>query len=60
MGSDAAAQRLIQAGIIRLQNVPSAYMGIDVTHLLNVLQAHCVGQYPHIPLIELDQGQGNI
>lgn len=60
MGSDAAAQRLIQAGIIRLQNVPSAYMGIDVTHLLNALQAYCVGQYPHIPLIELDQGQGNI
>ena len=60
MGNDAAAQRLIHAGIIRLQNVPSAYMGIDVTHLLNALHAHCVGQYPHIPLIELDQGLGNI
>ena len=58
MGNDAAAQRLIHAGIIRLQNVPSAYMGIDVTHLLNALHAHRVGQYPHIPLIGLDQRPG--
>ncbi|TKB90436.1 MAG: DUF309 domain-containing protein [Nitrospira sp.] len=60
MGNEAAAQRLIHAGIIRLQNVPSAYMGIDVRHLLHALQAHRVGQYPHIPLIEFDQGPGNI
>ncbi len=55
MGNDAAAQRLVHAGIIRLQNVPSAYMGIDVMHLLNALHAHRVGQYPHIPLIRLGQ-----
>jgi len=60
MGNDAAAWRLVHARIVRLQNVPSAYMGIDIMHLLNALQAHRIGQYPHIPLIGLEQRSGNI
>ncbi|MBH0200795.1 MAG: DUF309 domain-containing protein [Nitrospira sp.] len=55
MGHDAAAQRLVHAGIIRLQNVPSAYMGIDIMHILTALHTYCVGQYPHLPLLRLDQ-----
>lgn len=58
MGNEAAAQKLVHAGIIRLQNVPSVYMGINVIHFLNVLHAHRVGQYLHILLIGLDQRPG--
>lgn len=60
MGNDVAAWKLIHAGILRLRNVPSAYMGIDIMHVLYTLQAHQVGQYPHIPLIGLEQHPGNI
>jgi uncharacterized protein len=60
MGNDAAAQRLVHAGIVRLQNVPSVYMGIDIPLLINALQEHRVCEYPHIPLIGLDQRPENI
>lgn len=60
MGNDAAAQKLVHAGVVRLQNVPSVYMGIDIPLLINALQEHRVSQYPQIPLIEVDQRPENI
>ena len=53
LGNSAAAHNLIRSGIIRLQNVPPSYMGIDVSHLTESLQAHLINPKPHAPLIRL-------
>ena len=55
LGNPAAAQNLFRSGIIRLQNVPSSYMGIDVPRLTKVLHAHLISPHPHALLIDLGQ-----
>ncbi len=53
LGNRAAAHNLFRGGIIRLQNVPHSYMGIDVPRLTETLQAHLISPHPHAPLILL-------
>ncbi|MGH7147982.1 MAG: DUF309 domain-containing protein [Nitrospiraceae bacterium] len=53
LGNPAAAHNLFRSGIIRLQNVPPSYLGIDVPLLTEALQAHLVSPQPHAPLIGL-------
>lgn len=55
LGNPVAAQNLFRSGIIRLQNVPSSYMGIDVSRLTEMLHAHLISPHPHAPLIDLGQ-----
>ena len=55
LGNPAAAHNLFRSGIIRLQNVPSIYMGIDVPRLTEVLQSHLISPHPHALLIDLGQ-----
>ena len=55
LGNPAAAQNLFRSGIIRLQNVPSSYMGIDVPRLTEMLHAHLISPHPHALLIDLGQ-----
>ena len=56
LGNPAAAHNLFRSGIIRLQNVPPSYLGIDVPRLTEALQAHLISPYPHAaPLIGLGQ-----
>ena len=57
LGKPAAAHNLFRSGIIRLQNVPPSYMGIDVLRLTEVLQAHLISPHLHAPLIGLGQGR---
>ena len=60
MGHDAAAQKLVHSGIIRLRNVPTVYMGIDISRLLHVLHEHRISPQLHIPLLELDYRSENV
>ncbi|HKP00804.1 MAG TPA: DUF309 domain-containing protein [Nitrospiraceae bacterium] len=53
LGNEQAAQNLIRSGIIRLQNVPPSYLGIDVLTLQEAFQAHIINPRPHAPLIRL-------
>ena len=53
LGNRAAAHNLVRSGILRLQNVPPSYMGIDVSRLTEALQAHLINPKPHAPLIVL-------
>jgi uncharacterized protein len=48
-----AAHNLFRRGIIRLQNVPSSYMGIDVFSLIEAFSTHMINPRPHAPLIRL-------
>ena len=57
VGNSAAAYNLLRSGIIRLQNVPPSYMGIDVSRLTEALQAHLINPKPHAPLIALGKQQ---
>jgi hypothetical protein len=50
-----AAHNLFRSGIIRLQNVPPSYMGIDVARLVSTLQAHLISPHPSAILIGLGQ-----
>lgn len=60
MGHDAAAQRLVHSGIIRLENVPTVYMGIDISRLLHALHEHRANPQLRIPLLKLDYCSENI
>ena len=55
LGNPPAAHNLFRGGIIRLQNVPPSYMGIDVPRLTEALQAHLISPLSHAPLIGLGQ-----
>ena len=55
LGNPAAAHNLFRGGIIRLQNVPPSYQGIDVPRLTEALQAHLVSPHLRAPLIGLSQ-----
>jgi uncharacterized protein len=54
MRNDLATRNLVHAGIVRLQNVPSTYMGIDIQYLVQALHKHLNGAHPRMPLIRLD------
>ncbi len=53
LGNQAAAHNLYRSGIMRLQNVPPSYLGIDVVRLTKELQAHLLSPRQHSPLIAL-------
>ena len=53
LGNQTAAHNLFRSGIMRLQNVPPSYLGINVSHLTEALQAHLINPKPHAPLIRL-------
>lgn len=52
--NDIATRNLVDAGIIRLHNIPTPYyMGIDIEHLVQALHRYLDRAHPHIPLIGL-------
>ena len=53
LDNPAAAHNLFRSGIIRLQNVPPSYLGIDVPRLTEAFQTHLINPRPHTPLISL-------
>ncbi|MBI3356966.1 MAG: DUF309 domain-containing protein, partial [Nitrospirae bacterium] len=55
LNNPVAARNLFRGGIIRLQNVPPLYMGIDVAHLIEALQDHLISSRPYAPLIVLEE-----
>ena len=55
--NEAAAHRLVRAGIIRLERCATPYMGIDVTLVLQALHGYLTGLQPDLPLIRLRTGE---
>ena len=60
MNNEAAAHKLVRAGIVRLQRVTAPYMGIDVPLLIPALHGYLAGRQPHLPLIRLRAGVGTV
>ncbi len=58
LGNHQAAGKLLTSGMIRLQKMPRAYMGIDVDGLTENLQRHVADSDFRAPLIRLyEQGR---
>ncbi len=60
MNNETAAQKLVRAGIARLQRVTAPYMGVDVPLVLHASHGYLGGIYPHLPLIRLRVGADTI
>ena len=54
-GNHRAAGNLVTSGIVRLQKIPTLYMGIDVARLAEDFQQHMVGSDFRAPLIRLQR-----
>lgn len=52
-GNHQAAEHLLTSGIVRLQNTPKRYMGVDVARLTQDFQQHGAGSDFRAPLIRL-------
>lgn len=54
VGEVRAADNLMERGLIRLENVPDRYMGVDVLGLREDVRRHGIGQTQRPVLIRLD------
>ena len=52
-GNHQAAGNLVINGLVRLQNTPTLYMGIDVPKFTEDIQQHIIGSDFRVPLIRL-------
>ena len=52
-GNHRAAENLATSGIVRLQKIPTLYMGVDVARLTKDFRQHVVGSDFRAPLIRL-------
>ena len=59
LSRETAAQKLYQNGMARLQSLPCAYMGIDVTGLIGEVHARLVSPHLQPPLIGLGMEQNS-